>query len=98
MGVWIFLAVCVGLGVWMSIAKQKRINATPPNPVLVCPHCQTRGQVTAYPVTTKDGVSGAKATGAILTGGVSMLGTGLSRKSAKTRMVCGNCAQEWLVA
>lgn len=98
MGVLIFFGVCIAIGIWLSIARTRAINATPPSPTLVCPHCQTRGQVTAYPVTTKDGISGAKATGAILTGGVSMLGTGLSRKSAKTRMVCGNCGTEWLVA
>lgn len=95
MGVLIFFAVCIAIGVWLAIAKMRRESV--PNPVLVCPHCQTRGQVTAHAVTTKDGISGGKATGAILTGGASMLATGLSRKSARTRMVCGNCGTDWLV-
>lgn len=98
MGVWVFLIVCVGIGVWMSIARNRREAERPPSPVLVCPHCQVRGHVVAHPIRTKDGISGAKAAGAILTGGVSMLGTGLSRSSAKTLMHCGNCETDWLVA
>lgn len=93
-----FFAACVAAGVWLGVSNARKRAATPPSPELVCPHCQTKGHVVAYPVTTKDGISGAKATGAILTAGVSLLGTGLSRKSAKTRMLCGNCGVEWLVA
>jgi len=62
---------------------------------LVCPHCQTYGAVTSRAVVRKKGVSGGKATGALLTGGLSMLLTGLSRKEAATRMWCGNCATGW---
>lgn len=65
---------------------------------LICPHCQTRGQVTVRAVTQKKGVSGGKATGAILTGGVSMLATGLSRKEHVRQMTCGNCGTIWNVS
>jgi hypothetical protein len=44
---------------------------------------------------TEEGVSGGKATGAVLTGGVSMLATGLSRKEGTTEMSCGNCGTRW---
>lgn len=47
---------------------------------IVCPHCQPRGFVETKRKKMKKGVSGAKLTGAILTGGLSILGTGLSRK------------------
>jgi hypothetical protein len=63
----------------------------------ICPHCQVKGQVLSYPVEIKRGISGGKATGAILTGGISLLGTGLSRKESRTQMGCGNCKTTWLV-
>lgn len=65
---------------------------------LVCPHCQTRGHVTVRIVSRKKGISGGKATGAILTGGASMLATGLSRKEPARQMSCGNCGTTWDVA
>jgi hypothetical protein len=47
-------------------------------------------------VKVKRGISGGKATGAVLTGGVSMLATGLSRKEAATKATCGNCGSRWV--
>jgi len=67
----------------------------PINPQLVCPHCQTRGQVHAKAVKQKKGISGAKATGALLTGGLSLLATGLSRKETLTQAHCGACGSTW---
>lgn len=97
MGVAIFFGVCIAIGVWLAISNMRREAARPPSPELVCPHCGVKGHVIARPVVTKDGISGAKATGAILTAGLSTAATGLSRKSAKTRMECGNCQMTWLV-
>lgn len=51
---------------------------------IVCPHCQVQGRVTSRKVRQQKGVSGAKATGAVLTAGIS-IGTGLSRKETVTR-------------
>lgn len=62
---------------------------------IVCPHCQVPGQVTRTLVQRKRGVSGGKATGALITGGASMLATGLSRKQQYTHMDCGNCGTGW---
>jgi len=65
------------------------------NPALVCPHCQTRGQVRLLQVRLKKGISGAKATGAVLTGGFSVLATGLSKKEEFTQAHCDNCSVTW---
>ena len=65
------------------------------NDAMICPHCQTKGKVRAKGITQKAGISGAKATGAILTGGVSVLAAGLSRKEDKTQAHCDNCGSTW---
>ncbi|WP_156036026.1 hypothetical protein [Blastococcus sp. URHD0036] len=43
----------------------------------------------------KRGISGGKATGAVVTGGFSVLLTGLSRKVKATQATCGNCRVTW---
>jgi hypothetical protein len=65
------------------------------NPALICPHCQTKGQVRTKLVKHKMGISGGKATAAVLTGGFSVLATGLSRKEEFTEACCGNCGSKW---
>jgi len=62
---------------------------------VICPHCQTKGHVRTKPVARKRGISGAKATGALLTGGVSILATGLSRKEGLTQAHCEKCGSTW---
>lgn len=65
------------------------------NPAMLCPHCQLRGEIRTKVVTRKKGVSGGKATAALLTVGTSLLVTGLSRKEALTEAWCGNCKNTW---
>lgn len=65
------------------------------NPAMICPHCQTRGSVFTKGIDQKRGVSGGKATAAVLTGGVSLLATGLSRKEHATQAYCTNCKNTW---
>jgi hypothetical protein len=65
------------------------------NPSMICPHCNERGQIRTKSVKRKKGVSGGKATAAILTAGVSMLATGLSRKEGVTQAHCCNCNNTW---
>lgn len=65
------------------------------NSQMVCPHCQTKGMVRIKSVSNKKGISGGKATAAILTGGWSILGTGLSRKEKGTQAHCDNCKNTW---
>lgn len=63
--------------------------------MMICPHCQDKGQIRTQPVKRKKGVSGGKAAAALLTGGVSLLATGLSRKELTTEAFCGNCTSTW---
>lgn len=70
-------------------------RAPVPNAAMICPHCQVKGEVSTRQVKVKIGVSGGKATGAVLTGGLSVLATGLSRKAVVTQAHCGNCGSGW---
>lgn len=63
-----------------------------------CQHCGTTGYVDSKQVKMKQGISGGKATAAVFTAGISMLGTGLSRKQAVTEMRCTKCKTVWHVA
>jgi hypothetical protein len=65
------------------------------NALMICPHCTGKGQIRTKLVTNKRGISGGKATAAILTGGVSLLATGLSRKEKATQARCGACRNVW---
>lgn len=70
----------------------------PPNEKMVCQYCGSRGTVTVTQVRRKQGVSGGKATGALLTAGFSMLATGLSRKQTFRHLRCSECGMESDVA
>ncbi|MDR3572306.1 MAG: hypothetical protein P4L50_00455 [Anaerolineaceae bacterium] len=65
------------------------------NQVMVCPHCQTKGKVRTKAIEKKAGISGGKATAAVLTGGVSVLATGLSRSEGATQAHCDECNNTW---
>ncbi len=62
---------------------------------IICPHCQTRGRVRTYGMERKTGISGAKATAAIITAGLSLFFVGLSRKDDVLRARCSNCNVSW---
>ena len=62
---------------------------------MVCPHCQSIGKIRTKEVKQKKGVSGGKATAAVLTGGLSLLAVGLSRKEGATQANCDNCHNTW---
>jgi hypothetical protein len=68
------------------------------SPHIVCPHCQTKGNVSATPTTEKQGISGGKATGAILTAGLSLFATGLSKKKKVTQLHCNTCGASWTIS
>ena len=103
---WFLLALLVGMIVlWFQwflsltdeqqdeyMAKRKLGD---PNPHIICPHCQQKGEVRTKPVEQKTGISGGKATAAVLTGGFSLLATGLSRKQQMTEAHCMNCNSTW---
>ena len=65
------------------------------NPELFCPHCQSKGHVRTKWVSQKAGVSGGKATAALLTGGFSLLAVGLSRKQELTQANCEKYGSTW---
>jgi hypothetical protein len=65
-------------------------------PSIICPQCHKKGVVHTNPFDKKNGISGAKATGAILTGGISLLFTGLSRTENVTQAHCNNCNTDWM--
>jgi uncharacterized paraquat-inducible protein A len=67
----------------------------PLNPSLICPHCQAKGMVRTRQEDMKTGISGGKATAAVLTGGFSLLATGLSRTQQVTAARCGECGSAW---
>lgn len=65
------------------------------NSEIICPSCHKKGCVIARTVKRKAGISGAKATGALLTGGLSLLAVGLSKKEMATEAKCKNCNSVW---
>ena len=67
----------------------------PRNTSMVCPHCNEKGKIRTKTVRRKKGISGGKATAALLTGGLSMFATGLSRKAKQTEAHCSNCNNTW---
>jgi hypothetical protein len=75
-------------------ANRKTMHAAGDSKI-VCPQCQTAGHVTTRRVKAKKGISGGKATGAVLTAGFSILATGLSRKELVTQAACANCRSLW---
>ncbi len=78
--------------------KRKRSEPHPRgvlNSQMICPHCQRKGSVRTKPVKQKAGISGGKATAAIITGGFSVLAVGLSRKEKKTQAHCSKCGNTW---
>lgn len=104
-GSWIIVIVLALSGtviwVWAATSPEERKDMSDrsaygqTNPKLLCPHCNTVGQVRTKFATHKKGISGAKATGALLTGGLSILATGLSRKEGATEAHCINCNSTW---
>jgi hypothetical protein len=67
----------------------------PVSPQFICPHCQTKGRVRTKAIKKKAGISGGKATAAVITDGLSVLATGLSRKEDLTQAHCENCTSTW---
>jgi hypothetical protein len=62
---------------------------------MICPHCQTTGKIYTKQIVQKKGISGAKATGVLLTAGFSIWATGLSRKEQCTQAHCVECKSTW---
>jgi hypothetical protein len=67
----------------------------PINPAMIYPHCQVKGRVHARRVRVDSGIAGGKATAAVLTGGLSVVVTGLSNTADRTEAACENCLAVW---
>jgi hypothetical protein len=65
------------------------------HPEVICPHCQHKRGVRMKKKTAKKGISGGKAVGGIVTGGASLLLTGISRHEGFTEARCKNCKTQW---
>jgi len=92
------LVYYAGRRIWFATLtpeQKEDIAHGPLNPAMICPHCQTKGGVRTRAVRAKAGVSGGKATMALLTGGLSLLATGLSRTEIVTHAHCNCCGNNW---
>lgn len=92
---WIGIILGFSLVIWWNFSPKLRRLRAEEAARIVCPYCQTQGSVSTQSVRRKQGISGAKATGALMTGGMSMFATGLSRKQSMTHMQCRNCGVSW---
>lgn len=77
------------------IRKNQEIQYGAINAAMMCPHCQTNGKIRTKHVEQKKGISGGKAVATVLTGGLSLLAVGLSRKEGATQAHCENCNNTW---
>jgi hypothetical protein len=99
---WLFILFVVVLiiGIYFSVNQTPEEKKTEQfgklNAAMKCPHCEKVGKVRTKGTLHKKGISGGKATAAVLTGGVSILATGLSRKESGTQAHCENCSNTWV--
>ena len=87
---WVIIGAIIG--VLIAVGKALPGNV---KPEMICPHCQVKGKVHTKPTQRKRGLSGGKIVGGLLTGGISILATGLSRKVLTTEAHCDNCGATW---
>lgn len=83
------------IAIFLIFAFAVVVGAKKPNALMICPHCSTRGRIQTKQVKLRKGISGGKATAALLTGGLSLVATGLSRREKATRAHCGACNSVW---
>jgi hypothetical protein len=101
--VWILCLIIIGIVNYVGYQMRKNeptkdeLNASKArlDAQIICPQCQIRGFVSTHNITTKNGIHGGKATAALLTGGTSMLLTGLSQEEEMTQAHCSNCGTTW---
>jgi hypothetical protein len=67
----------------------------PINLMMICPHCQTKGNIRTKSVKQKKGISRGEAVAGIMIAGLSMLAAGLSRKQKVTPAHCDNWNSTW---
>jgi len=65
------------------------------NSKLKCKYCEEVGSVHYRRVYKKTGFSTGKAVAGLITGGTSILATGLAKKEGVAKFYCGNCEMSW---
>lgn len=75
----------IALGFWIAHEQHQEENKNADK--IVCPHCHTAGHIKVFNVQRKKGISGGKATGALMTGGVSMAAP--ASPASRTSATCG---------
>lgn len=79
-------------------AKTAQVSRAEAQKLIICQHCQQAGGVTVRNVQQKQGISGGKATSAVLTGGLSLVAVGLSKKGMVNELTCSKCKMTWHAA
>jgi hypothetical protein len=103
----IFFGVFLLLGAIGTYQKQQQFASLPQdeqdqlnfgflNPAMICPHCHQAGTVRTKVGNHNKGIHGGKATAAMLTGGITLLATGLSRHENQTEAHCDHCKNSWV--
>ena len=83
--------------------SNKRKGYSPSNKVnapvghINCPYCDGQGTVVVRHVKKKKGFSPGKVAGGVVTGGVSLLATGLAKKGEVNALNCTACGMKWEV-
>jgi len=90
---WVGIIAGVIVVIWFVSTQNK--EAAKGAEQLVCPHCHTRGTVTGKSGISSKGVSGGKAAGAVVTGGLSVFATGLSKNERVRKLTCSKCNSTW---
>lgn len=76
-------------------ARQQAMSRAEAQKLIICSYCHQAGGVTVRNIQQKQGVSGGKATSALLTGGASLLAVGLSKKGMVNELTCSRCQMKW---
>lgn len=91
-----FFLVFVGAGIlYHNLTKDCAKVGGAGDIYMSCKNCGANATVSTEQVKRKKGISGGKATAAILTNGVSVGVVGLSRKEQETKASCSKCKSVW---
>ena len=94
---WIWFLLIAGVAGFAALKGLGFFGGPPDrtNPQLVCPHCQTRGQVSVWTERRAKRKTATRITGAVLTAGGSLPATGVSKKGTVQVMHCAHCDMTW---
>ena len=79
----------------VAVAQETAVQSPRQFGLIECPYCHSSGTVVVQQVKKKKSVSTGKATAALLTGGISLIGTGLAKKAMVSQLTCAACGMTW---